>query len=149
MPVDLFQFINNLFSKKETVTSRTEFKETYMTIRFLSLYPKTFFLAKKANELSSKIPNWATNLFLFHTIKKQDPPWIKYPKGAESQKQWPKEAIDKIMKKLCCSQEHAIQTLNILSSKDSDLLESLGIGKEGKERGKKKNIRTSKSKKSK
>jgi len=149
MPIDLFQFINNLFNKKEPVDSRTDFKDTYMTIRFLSLYPKTFHLAKKANILSAKIPYWATNCFLFNTIKQQDPPWIKYPKGAEKDKKWPKEAIIKICQKFCCSEEHAVQILNILSLKDSTVLESLGIGKEGKERGTKKNIRTTKAKKKK
>jgi hypothetical protein len=143
MPLDLFGFIENLFSKKQFIDSREPYKETYMAIKFLSLYPGTFIIAAVANRLSSKIPAWATNVFLFNTIKKQRPPHFQYPKAEEKEKQkWPKEAIQKICNKFCCSEEHAIQILQILSMKDHQILESLGIGPEGeKKSGNKKNRR--------
>lgn len=138
MQQDLFSFIDNLFRKKLTVDSKDQFREQFMTIKFLSLYPGTSAVANEANRLSAKIPAWATNMFLFHTIKKQKPPHFQYPKGAEKEKKWPPEAIQKICSKFCCSTEHAVQILNILETKDKKILESLGIAQEGeKKRGKK------------
>jgi hypothetical protein len=139
MALDLFSFIENLFNKKTYIDSTNPFKESYMTIKFLSLYPGTFTLATQANRLSMKMPYWATNAFLFHSIKKQRAVKISYPKGAETkEKKWPPEAIEKISRQCCCSVEYSIQMLRILESQNPLILESLGIGPESekKRRGK-------------
>lgn len=130
MPTELFPFLENLFTKREPITSKTQFKETFMAIKFLSLYPGSFSLAVKANCLMMKLPDWAINSFLFQLTPKQRPPRLHYPKGAEKQKTWPKEALHKIIQKYCCSEDHAVQILNILSLKDDKILETIGIGKE-------------------
>jgi len=134
MATELFPFLENLFRKSQVIDSKYDFKETYMAIKFLSLYPGTSDLANEANRLSCKLPGWAVNMFLFFSIPKQKPPHFQYPKKEESQKKWPKEAILKIAQKYCCSTEHAIQYLNILEKKDPGILESLGIPPEGEKK---------------
>jgi hypothetical protein len=134
MVIELFEFIENLFTKRQPVDSKTVFKEQYMVTKFLSLYPGTFTVAGLANRLSCKIPGWATNMFLFHTIKKQRAPHFQYPKGAEKEKKYPPEALQKICGKFCCSTEHAIQIIKILEKKDPQILESLGISPEGEKK---------------
>lgn len=137
MQFDLFQFIDNLFQKKELIDSKVPYKETYMTIKFLSLYPGTFMTAAEANLLSAKIPYWATNMFLFNTVAKQRAPRMAYPKKENKGKVWPTEAIQKVTRRYCCSTEHATQILSIMERRNPNVLESLGIGKQGTERKKK------------
>ena len=108
-----------------------------MTIKFLSLYPGTFIVAAKANLLSAKIPYWATNMFLFHSIAKQRPPRLAYPKKTEKEKTWPKEALQKVSQRYCCSSEHAVQILTIMEKQNPNILEALGVGKQSKYKGKK------------
>ena len=147
MQLDLFQFINNLFDKKVNIDSRNPFKETYMTIKFLSLYPGTFTIANLANRLSRKIPIWATNCFLFYTVPKQKPPRIHYPKGEEKENDsLPPEATNKICQRFCCSAEHAKQILKILKKDSPDILLSLGVDQNGGKNSGKKNSRFSKQK---
>lgn len=128
--MELFEFIENLFTKAQIVDSSVPFKETYMAVKFLSLYPGTFDISIEANRLLTKCPNWVVNVFLFHSIKKQKTPRFHYPKKEDTQKKWPKEAIQKISRKFCCSEFHSVQILNILSLKHDKILEDLGIGKE-------------------
>ena len=131
---ELFPFLENLFNKRKFIDSKESFKEQYMAIKFLSLYPGTFSLAAEANRLSSKVPGWAVNALLFHSIKKQRPPRFQYPKGEEKTKTWPKEAVQKIARHLCCSEAHAIQTINIISQQNVNILESLGLSAEGEKK---------------
>lgn len=137
MQFDLFQFIDNLFQKKELINSKVPYKETFMTIKFLSLYPGTFITAVEANRLSAKIPYWATNMFLFNNVEKQRAPRFSYPKKEVKGKAWPAEAVQKITRRYCCSTEHAAQILSIMERNNPNVLESLGIGKQGTERKKK------------
>ena len=133
--MELFPFLNNLYDKKIPIRD-VEFKEHFMAIKFLSLYPGTFTLAMIANQLCGKIPGDMLSAFLFHSIPKQRAPKFAYPKGAEKEKVWPEEAIRKVSNQFCCSAEHAIQTLNILEVQQSEnILETLGIDpKKGKEK---------------
>ena len=141
MAEDLFEFLNNLFSKGTKVDSNTNFKDQYMAVKFLSLYPGAFLVAEEANRLMGKMPGSATNLFLFHSIGKQRPPRITYPKKDVEEKRFPKEMIHKMASRLCCSEQEAIQTLQILEKIDPLLLEDLGVDMKSKLKGKTKDVK--------
>jgi hypothetical protein len=130
MPADqLFDFLENLFKKKVPVTPNTPFKDQYMAVKFLSLYPGTFMEAVEANRFSTKIPGWATNCFLYATVRKQRAPRFHYPKNEDKAKQWPKEAIKKVSGKFCCSDFHASQILDIMEKQNPKVLDVLGVKK--------------------
>lgn len=126
MTTELFPFIENAFTKGELITSKTDFKEIYMAIKFLSLHPGSFFAAEEANRLSTKLPNWATACYLFYSTPKARAPKITYPKSAKD-KQWPKELLEVIMKNFYCPEHHAIQIASILNKKDPSIIASMGV----------------------
>lgn len=124
--MQLFEFIDNLFTKQKPITSEDDFRETYMALKFLSLYPGTFATAVKANQLAAEIPSWAINLFLFHTIEKQKAHRFEYPKK-NTKEIWPKSAIQKVAQQNCCSPLHAEQILSIMAKQKGFSLEIIGI----------------------
>lgn len=133
MAQELFEFIENLFIKKVAVNSKNDFREQYMTIKFLSLYPGTFIVADEANRLMTKIPPWATNIYLFVNTPHKRPPKMVYPKKGEcAEKTYPKEILGKLANKYCCTEENAVQILKILDRQDPSLLEVFGIELERK-----------------
>ena len=124
MGENLFDFIENLFVKREPVNSQTVFKEQYMTIKFLSLYPGTFFIAEEANRLMTGIPGWGVNCFLFANIQKGKPPRFEYPKK-QQQKTLDKKVISKLCEHFCCGEQNAIEIASILEREDPSALEGL------------------------
>jgi len=126
MATELFEAIENFFTKRDPVTTATDFKEIYMAIKFLSLHPSSFSAAVEANRLSTKIPNWATNCFLFYSIPKGKQPRIAYPKS-EKENIWPKELIDKVCENFQCAPHHACQIIEILNKIDPLIIESMGV----------------------
>lgn len=130
MPKDIFQFIKNAFEKAEPVPTSGEGTETFMVIKYLSLYPGSFRTAEKANRLASKLPNWALNCFLhYNTPPVKRAPFIKYPKKEkEPNDKALNEVLAKIGQHYCCSKEHARQILTILSE-ERDVYAAFGIKK--------------------
>lgn len=126
MATELFEAIENFFTKREPVTVISDFKDIYMAVKFLSLHPASFFEAAEANRLSTKIPNWATSCYLFHTIPKGRQPRINYPKK-DSEKLWPKELIEAVCNHFHCKEHHANQIIGILNKQDPSIIESLGV----------------------
>jgi hypothetical protein len=128
MAQDLFEFIENLFIKKTIVTSKNDFREQYMAVKFLSLSPVTFIVADEANRLMAKIPPWATNMYLFVNAPHRRPPKMAYPKkGDPTEKTYPKEVLEKVANKYCCTIDNATQILKILNKQDPTLLEAFGV----------------------
>jgi hypothetical protein len=125
MSTDLFEFIENCFTKDEPVLPDTGFKDIYMAIKFLSLYPGTFIIAQEANRFATKIPNWAVACYLYHSIPKGRPPKFAYPKAPE--REWPKEILSAVIKNFNCSPDHAGQIIAILNKKDPAIIESMGV----------------------
>lgn len=124
MQRDLFSFIENLFTKEEAVTTKTEFKESFMVIKFLSLYPATFIVAAEANKLLAKLPNWAVACYLFGCIEKDRKPKFIYPK-AENKSQFKEIVIKEIAQKFCCSKNHAEQIANILQKEKPEMIKMI------------------------
>lgn len=124
MQRDLFSFIENLFTKQEMVTTETKFKDVFMAIKFLSLYPATFAAATEANRLSTKIPNWAVSCFLFGYIEKDRKPKFIYPK-AENKSKFQEIVVKEIAAKFCCSKVHAEQIALILQKENPTLIKMI------------------------
>lgn len=140
MQKDLFQFLSNTFEKREVETPTTCDKgEFYMVVKYLSLYPDTFFVSDDANRLMAKIPPWATGCFLYHSVDKQNPaPFIKYPKKDKKESKEDKkqtELLKKVSAYFCCSLVHAEQIITILEKKHNNVYHLFGMeGKNGRNR---------------
>lgn len=80
----MFDDINNLFTKENLPPVYMEVqKEIFMINRFLSMLRRTFTSAQKSNLLSTKLPNRAAYLHLFHMVPaEKNPPRIPYIKKA-------------------------------------------------------------------
>lgn len=122
----LFDFVENCFNKQTPIASSFQFKEVYMAIKFLSLHPSSFLDAVEANRLSMNLPDWATCMFLFHSVPKGRAPKIIYPKKNKSE-EWPKELVEKVVEHFLCSSDHAIQILSILKKQNPSAIESMGV----------------------
>ena len=132
MQEDIFQFIENCFTKYNKVDSSVQLKNIYMVNKFLSLNMGTFYMADKANRLASRLPSWAVACYLHYSIdKKRNPPKIVYPKKLIESK-WPKELLTKIGTVFNCSFKHAEQIIMILSRTDENFAQQFGIEKGGK-----------------
>lgn len=127
MPEDIFPILNNFFTKEQSARNMPLRNNGYMIIKFLSLYPVTFNVADKANKLSTKIPEWAVNYFLFYSIPRQRVPRATYPKSTAKEKQWDKILMAKVMQVFNCGMDHAGQILNILSGIDKNIIETFGV----------------------
>lgn len=121
MQRDLFSFIENLFTKQEIVDTRTEFKEIFMVVKFLSLYPATFMTAAEVNRLSTKIPSWASACHLYSSIEENRKPKFNYPKS-ENKSKYSDVVIKTIAQKFCCSKIHAEQIACILDKEKPEII---------------------------
>ena len=125
---DLFEVINNMFTKEESVNSTTEFKESYMTNRFLSMLPDTFLVAVEANRLSRNLPQWATGAYIFNSIPKHKRAprmnYIRRPLQYAHQ-----EALKKIGQFFCCDINKAFQIKKILEVNEIDTHKMFGLKK--------------------
>ena len=126
MAKTLFEHIENFFTKGEPFTVETDFKEAFMSIKFLSLHPASFSAAEEANRLATKIPQWAVGCYLFNTVPKGRTPHLTIPKN-EKESRWPKELIEAVCNFFYCSPHHAIQTIEILNQIDPKLITRFGV----------------------
>lgn len=121
----MFNFINNLFEKRQPVLSGTgQFNGYYMVLRFLSMYPGTLLLANDVNYLSSRLPNWAIGCWLYAGVKKHRyAPRIGYVKGEKSadEDKLRAEVKGKLRQFLNISDQHAEQTFNLLTAQGIDV----------------------------
>lgn len=111
---NLFEQFENLFTKKEKVTTETKPESIYMLNRFLSLSVRGFLPATECNS-SPKMPEWAKLPFLFYSIQKGNVPKISYPK-AEKETLSPrrKKALQRVCQKFCVKEYHGMQILLLL-----------------------------------
>lgn len=126
MANDLFETIENIFTKHEPVTTETDFKDMYMAIKFLSLHPASFYAAEEANRLSTKLPNGAVLCYLHGVVPKSRQPRFNYPK-ADKETGFAKELVEAVISNFYCSKHHAVQIINILNKIDPMIIESLGV----------------------
>lgn len=124
--MQLFEFVKNLFTKEEKIDSSVNFKEGFMVNRFLSMVPEGFIAASESNKYLSRLPEWAVNSFLFHSIeKRKNAPWINFIK-AESTRG---KLLDKISKHFNCSAKTALQIKAIFEKQGVDPYSIYGMKK--------------------
>jgi hypothetical protein len=129
--MELFEFINNAYLKKENITSKTGFKDVYMANRFLSMNPSSFLDSWEANNIIFKIPVWAGSCLLYHAIKRRKKaPRNDYIKAEKVNLD--KSLVDIISNYLCCSNKHAKETLVLLNKIGVDVRVMFGIKSKGK-----------------
>lgn len=114
---ELWKYLNNLYEKNIPITTESAFKDYFIVIRFLSLYPPAFYAAVQANRLSGKnVPSWMIGVLLYNLVPKEiKAPWRKYIKAdIEKLSDKRKKAIRKVGQLFNCSDYHAQQTLWLL-----------------------------------
>jgi len=135
----MFDDINNLFTKENLPPVYMEVqKEIFMINRFLSMLRRTFTSAQKSNLLSTKLPNRAAYLHLFHMVPaEKNPPRIPYIKkakgvpdlGSAAEKRAKRETAEKISKHMNCSMQHAYEIVEVLIKNGHDPFLLFGIKK--------------------
>jgi len=148
--MEFFDYIKNLFTKGEEITSTSEYPNMWMVNRFISGSPISFEIAQELNLYLSRLPDWAAAMFLYRTIPKTErAPWLVYSK--KQVLPYPEELIAKISGCLNCSTISAIQYISLLENSGVDTYQLFGLKRKpnGKKTSKKKNTSKSKRKKKK
>lgn len=129
--MDIFEFINNAFTKRKPVKStENQLKETdsyFMVCRWLSMSGLGLSAAYLCSKFS-KLPKWAMGCFLYHKIKKHPTPQLDYIKKEKEEKNARKEeVINKLMRHYFCSRSHAEQMIEIYKQAGLDPYTAFGI----------------------
>ena len=131
--MELFDFLDNLFTKEIDVTSKeNQFGNYYIVVRFLSMHVETFWLAVDVNDLANKIPKWAVGCWLYQQVpKKKRAPRIYYIKKPDSKKDTSGSAVGKTLyllaRHFCCSEQHAEQIMRLLGMQNINAAEYFGV----------------------
>jgi CTP:phosphocholine cytidylyltransferase-like protein len=89
-----------------------ELKNVYMVNRIFSFLPQTFLISADINNYLNKLPSWAINSIYRNCIPtKKSTPFIPYQKTTQKIDQ---KLVQKISNYLCCSDEHARQSIDVL-----------------------------------
>lgn len=112
----MFDQVKNLFEKNGNMPEKIE--APFMVNRFLSMYSKTFFISVELNKRMSRLPNWAIVSFMWINVPHIRPaPYITYIK---KKKKNDDKYIGAISNYLCCSIDHAEETLRVLKERKFD-----------------------------
>ena len=91
---------------------KIELQHSYLVNRIFSFLPQTFLVSSEVNKYITQLPNWAIASIYKNCIPtKKSSPFIPYQKAIKKN-----EIIltEKISTHLCCSDEHARQTIDVL-----------------------------------
>ena len=132
--MDIFNFIENTFLKRQPVKSKErqldDTESYYMACRWLSMAPLGLSTAWSASRLSM-IPRWGLGCLIYHRIKKQksSPPLNYIKKTKESKTASKEEIMKKIMIHYHCSRTHAEQILKIYEVNNKNIYNCFGVKK--------------------
>lgn len=94
------------------VTKDFKLENPWMVNRLLSYIPETFMLSSYMNRYIGYIPAWVFIETIRYCIKKRGrAPFIKYAKPKKIRE---KQLIRKVCSHLCCNEQHAIETIEVL-----------------------------------
>ena len=129
-----YKQLANYFTKEKWIDSAHIPKDLFVVLRFLSMYPDTFWVASDATKFQRRLPDWAIASFLYLTVKKKhNAPFIKYiSKKKVKDGKRRKELRSLISKHLCCSLDHAEEAIIILERNKVDAFGLFGLKREKK-----------------
>lgn len=130
----LFDFIDNLFSKRTKVLSTTAIPSTFVMAKFFGSNLRTFAIARLCGYWAGKVPDWAIGAALYHVIPKaRATPRFYWAK--EKTKELDDELCGLISQTMSYSMKSARQILQVLQLQGVDVNSIFGrkAGKHGKD----------------
>ena len=105
----------NLWEKLQAILKGEKFKiknDAYIINRFLSFSQESIILSIGINRYIGIIPDWAVqNIYETCIQHRKNPSYIKYPRKTKTKE---KVLTEKISRHLCCNENHARQTIELL-----------------------------------